>query len=428
MSPTSDTVTLTPGQARALDAVKQWWHDQDRQVFRLFGHAGCGKTFLIKHIVAELGIDPDRVYFAAFTGKASNRLRQEGCFGAMTIHKLIYIPVMRAKQHLEDLLREYEKAGTARKLELSKEIDKEKEKLAQPGFVLNEQSPLVDAELVVIDEISMVDSRMATDLLSFGVPTLVIGDPAQLPPVRGTGYFMADEPDVLLTEPQRFGGLSSVIEVATAIRHGDGYHFGVEKMMDGSDAGPPSGRWDRPLTVKQAMRFDAIVCWRNDTRWQINRRLRRAHGHDGDVPQPGEPVIILANNYHLGIYNGQQLRVTSIAPQGAGVLELSGTDPDDEGAPYTIPTLAGGFLGKKEQAAAEREARGMRIGRGTGVATYSYAITTHKAQGSGWNKVLVIDESHGVRYMSGDDQARQWLYTSVTRAAKQVVIAPGIVP
>jgi exodeoxyribonuclease-5 len=426
MSLINDTVTLSPDQLRAVETVKQWWTDQDRQVFRLFGHAGVGKTFLAKHIVAELGIAPNEVYYAAFTGKAAYRLRQKGCFGAMTIHKLIYIPVMRAKQRLEELLREHEKAGTARRLELAKLIEEERKALSQPGFVLNPDSPLNDAKLVVIDEVSMVNDKMAADLLSFGVPVLVIGDPAQLPPVRGTGYFMNDEPDVLLTEPQRFGGLSSVIKVATAIRHGDGRNFGVDGMIAGDDDGPPSGRWDRPITVEQAMRFSAIVCWKNDTRWRINRMLRAAHGYDGDIPNPGEKVIILANNYDLGVYNGQQLRVTGARTRD-GIMDLTGVDMDGEDAPYEIPVLLGGFLGKKQQEQAEREARGMRVGRGTGVATFSYAITTHKFQGSDADKVLVIDESHGVRYMSGDDQARAWLYTSVTRAAKQTIIAPGIV-
>ena len=45
----------------------------------------------------------------------------------------------------------------------------------------------------------MVDERLGQDLLSFNVPVLVLGDPAQLPPVAGAGFFMG-EPDVMLTE------------------------------------------------------------------------------------------------------------------------------------------------------------------------------------------------------------------------------------
>ena len=49
------------------------------------------------------------------------------------------------------------------------------------------------AALIIIDECSMVDEDLGKDLLSFGKPTLVLGDPAQLPPVKGGGYFTEAE-------------------------------------------------------------------------------------------------------------------------------------------------------------------------------------------------------------------------------------------
>ena len=58
-----------------------------------------------------------------------------------------------------------------------------------PQFVLNRQSPAAKADLIVIDECSMVDEELGRDLLSFGQPVLVLGDPAQLPPVKGGGFF-----------------------------------------------------------------------------------------------------------------------------------------------------------------------------------------------------------------------------------------------
>ena len=55
----------------------------------------------------------------------------------------------------------------------------------------------------MIDECSMVDAELARDLLSFGKPILVLGDPFQLPPVKGGGYFTESPPDVMLTEIHR---------------------------------------------------------------------------------------------------------------------------------------------------------------------------------------------------------------------------------
>ena len=53
---------------------------------------------------------------------------------------------------------------------------------------------------MVVDECSMVDEALGRDLLSFGTPILVLGDPAQLPPISGGGFFTEHEPDCLLTE------------------------------------------------------------------------------------------------------------------------------------------------------------------------------------------------------------------------------------
>ena len=118
-----------------------------------------------RHSRAHLAADLDgEVAFGAFTGKAALVLRSKGCKDARTIHSLIYRP---------------------------KDIDAE-----VPTFVLNEESAAAKASLVVIDECSMVDEELGRDLLSFGKPVLVLGDPAQLPPVKGGGYFTDAEPDL----------------------------------------------------------------------------------------------------------------------------------------------------------------------------------------------------------------------------------------
>ena len=138
------------------------------QVFRLFGYAGTGKTTLARHFAEHAD---GEVKFAAFTGKAASVMRGKGCKGASTIHSLIY----RARESGEEI----------------------------PSFDLWDEAPASKAELIVIDECSMVDAELGRDLLSFGVPLLVLGDPAQLPPIQGGGFFTEAEPDVMLTEVHR---------------------------------------------------------------------------------------------------------------------------------------------------------------------------------------------------------------------------------
>lgn len=57
-----------------------------------------------------------------------------------------------------------------------------------PMFTVNRQSPVSKAALIVVDECSMVDEALGKDLMSFGTPILVLGDPGQLPPITGVGF------------------------------------------------------------------------------------------------------------------------------------------------------------------------------------------------------------------------------------------------
>lgn len=70
----------------------------------------------------------------------------------------------------------------------------------QPRFVLKEKSLVRDAKLIVLDEVSMVGPEMALDLLAFGKPILVLGDPGQLPPIKGDGAFTRDASDIMLRD------------------------------------------------------------------------------------------------------------------------------------------------------------------------------------------------------------------------------------
>jgi exodeoxyribonuclease-5 len=112
----------SPQQDAALLAVSRWLKAGDRQVFRLFGYAGTGKTTLARHIAESAD---GGVVFAAYTGKAAHVMRNKGAVGAGTIHSLIY----RSRGEDEN----------------------------GPTFVLNNDSEAGKVALVVIDECSMVD-------------------------------------------------------------------------------------------------------------------------------------------------------------------------------------------------------------------------------------------------------------------------------
>ncbi|WP_194821274.1 ATP-dependent RecD-like DNA helicase [Micromonospora sp. S-DT3-3-22] len=427
--PRTTDLDFAPQQTEAIEAITSWYQSASSQVFRLFGYAGTGKTTLARHIVDQLMVR--HVLYAAFTGKAAYVLRGKGCDGASTVHSLIYQPVEKVKAKLDELNKKLrETIDPTERQELREEIRREQAKVDSPDWILRDETELDSADLLVLDEVSMVGERMARDLLSRGCRILCLGDPAQLPPVDGGGYFINHAPDYLLTEIHRSALDSPVTRMATAIRNSEPgqRNYGVTGR-DGE-----SGRVDQ-LTIPELLAFDQVLVGRNATRWQAVHLLRALRGLIGG-PQTGDRIICLANSGEAEVFNGQQFDVLdSHESDRADRYEL--VVRDDEGNERTLTCWAAGFRDLEGERQAKRDGRGTVV-----AATYAQAITTHKSQGSQWQRVLVVDESsvfYGAAYrehaktlgpaaasIEGHINGRRWLYTAVTRASHQAVIVPSL--
>lgn len=369
-------MSWSPQQADALSAVGSWLKSPgDRQVFRLFGYAGTGKTTLAKEFAA--GLD-GAVMFGAFTGKAAHVMRKKGCAGASTIHSMIY------------------------------RLDDDQPSL-QPRFSLNAMSAVKEAALVIIDECSMVDEKLGADLLSFGTPVLVLGDPEQLPPVGGEGFFTNAKPDVMLTDIHRQAAQSPIIRLATSVRQG-------ERPQIGSD-----GECDvisyADVTSELVLSADQVLVGRNITRHKFNARLRSLKGFSGDIPNVGEKLVCLRNDKEKRLFNGSIWTVTDVKTRGR-IDRVSGTTRlsvlSEDAGPRTRPV---DVIVKNEFWTGNEGQLEWSDKRGTQEFTYGYALTTHKSQGSQWENVVVFDESATFR-----EDAPRWLYTAITRAAKKLTV------
>jgi len=368
---------FTPHQEKALKAVANWLRARHRttgtsQVFRLFGYAGTGKTTLARHIADEAD---GEVKFAAFTGKAASIMRGKGCRGASTIHGLIY----RAR-------------------ESGKEI---------PNFDLWDEAPASKAELIIIDECSMVDAELGRDLLSFGVPVLVLGDPAQLPPIQGGGFFTAAEPDAMLTEVHRQAQDDPIVQLSVAIRAGEYIEpgrYGETEVLHKSDLDP-----------QRVLEADQVLVGRNVTRRAYNALVRQRHGFADEMPSVGDKLVCLRNNRKKGLFNGGLWTVKERGEPkrgtNAGILSMR-LLPDDEtttrGVKVSVRPEC--FSGGIEQVDWQRRKPYDEF-------DYGYVLTVHKAQGSQWNDVVLFDESFAF-----PESRERWLYTGVTRAAKKLTM------
>jgi len=371
---------FSPQQDEALKAVSRWLKEGRTPVFRLFGYAGTGKTTLAKHFAENVD---GEVLFAAFTGKAAQVLRSRGATNARTIHSLIYRP--RGEETVED--EETGKTSVA------------------PMFSINRQSPLAKAALIIIDECSMVDEQLGKDLMSFGTPILVLGDPGQLPPVSGGGFFTEQEPDFLLSEIHRQAKDNPIIHLAMDVREG-------REIMRG-DYGSAQVISKSEVTQSLVLEADQVLVGTNRTRRRYNQRLRELKGFSADYPQSGDKLVCLRNDPAKGLLNGSLWQVMSSSREtvkpGINLMIRPEDDDMDRGA-AKIKLLKAAFEDVDTEIPWSTRKRYDEF-------DFGYALTVHKAQGSQWNNVVLFDESYAFR-----DSRERWLYTAITRAAETLTI------
>lgn len=412
---------LADQQREAMQDILEWWNggQPKTQIYRLSGYAGSGKTTCAVRLPTWLGVQPT---FCAFTGKAASvlnkKLVQAGAEAtAMTIHSLLY--TVKEVRVYDRHSRRQRKVCTwtsmweadAAMTECLGCVQKDKEGNDVKKLRFEPKPPediALEIPLLIVDEMSMVGQDVVEDLLAPGVPVLVLGDPEQLPPIRGEENILTSvAPDYLLTEVHRNQG--SVLDLATKVR----------------DAKPSSrtlglaGAQREDMGITELLTFDQILCWKNVTRWELIKKLRHQMDRPAGRPVAGDKIMFLTNRRDEGVFNGMQDEVVEVqAGAESWMVRLSGGG--------WVEVAEGGFIGLKEQQWAEKGGR-----EGPIPATFSNVVTVHKAQGSEWPRVCLLNESNGLRFLSeqngmSKDQAglyaRRWLYTGITRASEEVVV------
>jgi exodeoxyribonuclease-5 len=386
-------------QLEASERFNAWLADWRRgnapQLFKLAGLAGTGKSTLARHLGGYSSV------FTTYTGKAAHNMRRKGCTGALHLDQWLYRPANGPPQEDDD----------AEAYELipidPRKVTKPKQEAIRNGKFERRLAPSMDlsrVNLIIVDEASMVPDDMVDDLLDLGLPILALYDPAQLPPIGGDGRSerLAGKPDVFLEEIHRQARDNPIIRLSMLARMGARIPPG--QHGDGCVA---VAKHDLETVVN--CNADVILCGSNRTRKLINDAVRERDGRTEWWPERGERLVCSRNWRRRGLFNGSLwiAQGTSFAISGRTLEELILLDlvPEEGGARRRI------ILPKESYPR---------------YFDYGYCLTVHKAQGSEWDSVLLINESRAMKYGLQIDP-RRWLYTGLTRASKGLALVGKLV-
>ena len=347
----------------------------------LTGGPGTGKTTTVRTIIRLLEARRLSYLLASPTGRAAKRLSETTGRPAKTIHRLLeYSPLEGFKRHADNPL---------------------------------------GADMVIVDEVSMLDLLLANNLLkaiSPGSHLLLVGDVDQLPSV-GAGNVLRDIID---------SGLAAVVRLETIFRQAEGSHI-IENAHR-------INRGEMPILTKDAADFFLFVKEEPEAAAELvvdivrnriplkfdldpladvqvlspmyrgaigvgnlNQLLQQALNSPspekperrlaGKTFRAGDRVIQLRNNYDLNVFNGDIGRIAAIDP----VNQILMVEIDGRSVEY-------------DWTSADE-------------LTHAYAISIHRSQGSEYPAVVIpVMTTHYVMLQ------RNLLYTAVTRAKKLVVL------
>ena len=384
---------LNEQQAQAIETLRKWWYNGNKQVFQISGAAGTGKTTLIRYLINEIKLEHDEVLFTAFVGKATLAMTRNG-LNAKTLHSAIcYCKDEPVLDENGNVVTEYNRRVTKRVFTRRRKID-----------------PRI--RLIVVDEGSMVPAKMADWLLKFKVPIIVLGDLNQLPPVIGDSFFLK-EPDVVLTQIMRQSSESPIPYFAQNVLQN-----GTKCLSPGLQIGDKINVLSKAdITPELLKDYDVIICGTNKTRNNLNTYIReRIYGRTQDYPVIGDKLICRENDWTFSVddvylINGLIGYVTDIDLESISdytmKIDFKPEFMDNEFKNVTLDRI---YMGLSPNDKRFYRSNYHKF-------EYGYAITCHLSQGSQYNRVLVFNESFGTA-----EERRKWLYTAVTRAIDKVTI------
>jgi exodeoxyribonuclease-5 len=353
----------------------------------------------VRFIIEALNVDESKVAYVSYTGKAAEVLRKKGNKNAMTLHKLLY----------------------------------ESRPLPNGKFIHIPRS-FLEYDVIVVDEVSMVPSSMVKLLLRHPIYVIFLGDPGQLNPIlKEDDNHLLDHPHVFLDEIMRQAAESEIIQLTMKIRNGEniGYYSGKEVMVIPK----------KELSTGHMLWANQIICATNVTRIALNNQMRQLLGYSG-LPQSGERLICLRNYWdefsddeEMPLVNGSTgiiknpfetfiFAPPTVKMRNHKIDVICADFITDEGTSFSSVLMDKHMIETEEPCLNWQESFALnKLKNKVGDIvprqfTYGYVISGHKAQGSEFDKVLVIEED----FPFDKEEHKRWLYTAATRAASRLVL------
>ena len=372
--------TFAPEQAQAVAA------SLENRLSVITGGPGTGKTTILRAVVDIVRAKKQRVLLASPTGRAAQRLSEAAGMEAATLHRL---------------LRMNPESGS-----------------------LPVDAPPLEAEMVIVDEVSMLDAKLASALFSSlapGAHLVLVGDADQLPSV-GAGNVLADLVASGVAAVARLRSVfrqkegSEIVEVAGRVLRGDPALPPLVRMEEIESGDLPEVAMLATTLPDEAVRAVAAAARRHAASggdplaFQVLAPMHKGRtgiqvlndvlqdelnpagppslsDFAGDAYREGDKVLCTRNNYEKNVFNGDMGLVEACDASEGGIL----VDFGGEKVPFARMELAD--------------------------LTHAYAISIHKSQGSEFADIVIPVMSEHLVLLR-----RNLLYTAVTRARRHVLI------
>lgn len=369
--------------------------DRGKKLVGVTGEAGTGKTTLLKYVVENLDMDPTKIRLCAPTGRAAKRIQEATGIPAMTIHRM-----MRWSMPEDD------------------------DEMGLPSYDRFNKLPY---DAVVVDETSMVDDdlyRAIIDAMHSRAIVRFFGDANQLPPVHGKSPFLRlleKFPSVKLTK--NFRSEDGIISAARDILRGrvptindqfnmfnPGQEFNMLAIIDEYTNDSYRGMNGQVIIPTRVGKYGCET---------INNYMQQKHNGTGPVLKlrykafddnieerrfrTGDKIIWNKNDYKLNLFNGMIGWITEFDKETGDIwCNFDGRDK-------LIPPHLESYDPAGRAIFQYDPRKNIEL---------AYAITTHKAQGSEFDNVLLILNRSKVLNRAN-------FYTAVTRAKNSINVVLG---